>query len=141
MQIGELAKRGGVSIQTVRYYERYGLLPKPERKPSRYRIYGESDIQRLQFVLHAKALGFTLDEIRHILELRRRQVCPCGEVRRLGEERLVQLDAQITELNRFRNKLARAVSQWQKCPGAAPAGDAICVLIERSLMQSRKTRK
>src|SRR5438552_11453619 len=67
MQIGELAKRGGVSIQTVRYYERCGLLPKPERKPSRYRIYGEKDVHRLQFIRHAKALGFTLDEIKHVL--------------------------------------------------------------------------
>ena len=67
MQIGDLARRGGVSIQTVRYYERCGLLPKPERKPSRYRIYGENDVYRLQFIRHAKTLGFTLDEIKHIL--------------------------------------------------------------------------
>ena len=135
MQIGELAKRGGISIQTVRYYERYGLLRKPERKASRYRVYGENDVHRLQFILHAKTLGFTLDEIKHILELRQKQACPCGEVRRLGEDRLTQLEAQIAELTTFRNQLARAVSRWKRSPDVAPAGDAICVLIERSMSE------
>ena len=135
MQIGDLARRGGVSIQTLRYYERYGLLRKPERKPSRYRVYGESDVHRLQFILHAKTLGFTLDEIKHIFELREKQACPCGEVRRIGEKRLTQLEAQIAELTTFRNQLARAVSHWRKSPEEALSGDAICVLIERSMAQ------
>jgi DNA-binding transcriptional MerR regulator len=135
MQIGELARQGGVSIQTVRYYERLGLLKRPERKPSRYRVYAEDDGHRLQFILHAKTLGFTLDEIKHILDLREKQTCPCGEVRRIGEERLLQLDAQIAELTTFRNQLAGAVSQWKKAPDTAPSGDAICVLIERSMAQ------
>ena len=139
MQIGDLARRGGVSIQTVRYYERCGLLPKPERKPSRYRIYGENDVYRLQFIRHAKTLGFTLDEIKHILVLREKQVCPCGEVRRIGEERLTQIEDQIAELTRFRNQLARAVSQWRKSPDAAPSGDAICTLIERSMVETQKS--
>src|SRR5206468_1247422 len=109
MQIGDLANRGGVSIQTIRYYERYGLLRQLERKPSRYRIYSDADVHRLQFIRHAKSLRFTLDEIKHILVLREKQACPCGEVRRIGEERLTQLDAQIAELTTFRNQLARAV--------------------------------
>ena len=139
MQIGDLARRGGVSIQTVRYYERCGLLPKPERKPSRYRIYSENDVHRLRFIRHAKTLGFTLDEIKHILVLREKQVCPCGEVRRIGEERLTQIEDQIAELTRFRNQLARAVSQWRKSPDAAPSGDAICTLIERSMVETQKS--
>ena|SRR5437016_1620131 len=138
MQIGELANRGGVSIQTIRYYERYGLLRQPERKPSRYRIYSDADVHRLQFIRHAKSLRFTLDEITHILVLREKQACPCGEVRRIGEERLTQLDAQIAELTTFRNQLARAVSQWRRSPDAAPSGDAICTLIERSMLEIEK---
>lgn len=135
MQIGELAKRSGVSVQTVRYYERYGLLRKPERKPSRYRVFGDRDVHHLRFILHSKTLGFTLDEIKHILHLREKQACPCGEVLRIGEERLTELEAQIEELTNFRNQLARAVKDWKKCPGKAPSGDAICVLIERTMSQ------
>jgi|SRR5213593_1540808 len=135
MRIGEISRRGGVSVQTIRYYERYGLLRPPERRPSRYRIYSESDLLRLQFILHAKTLGFTLEEIKHILELREKQACPCGEVRRIGEERLTELEKQIAELTTFRNQLARAVSRWRKSPEIAPAGDAICVLIEQSMAQ------
>jgi MerR family copper efflux transcriptional regulator len=69
MQIGELAEQAGVNVQTVRYYERRGLLPEPDRKASGYRIYDESDALRLGFILRAKALGFTLSEIEELLDL------------------------------------------------------------------------
>ena len=85
MQIGSLAKANGVSVQTVRYYERYGLLPKPQRKASSYRIYTDEHVRRLQFVLQAKTLGFTLDEIKEIISLSQRHECPCGRVVRIAE--------------------------------------------------------
>lgn len=140
MRIGELAKRGGVSVQTVRYYERYGLLRQPEREPSRYRLYCDTDVYRLRFIRQAKALGFTLDEINHILELRKHQACPCGEVRKIGEDHLAELEAHIAELNNFRNQLARAVKQWKNCPDEAPAGDTICILIERTMLRMKTPR-
>ena len=133
MQIGELAKQGGVSVQTVRYYERYGLLEQPKRKPSGYRIYGNTDVHCLRFIRHAQTLGFTLDEIKHILQLSERRTCPCGEVLKIGEERLAELQSQIEQLTKFRKQLARAVTQWKKCPEEAPPGDAICILIERTM--------
>jgi MerR family copper efflux transcriptional regulator len=136
MQIGELAKQGGVSVQTVRYYERSGLLGKADRKPSRYRIYSEKDVQRLRFIRHAKTLGFTPDEIKHVLQLREARTCPCGQVKNIGEERLAALEAQIAGLTRFRDQLAHAVREWKKCPDEAPQGDAICVLIERTMMET-----
>ena len=69
MKIGELAQRAGVRIDTVRYYERQGLLPAPQRQASGYRRYEDSDVARLRFVRRAKALGFTLIEIRELLAL------------------------------------------------------------------------
>ena len=69
MQIGQLAQRADVAIDTVRYYERNGILPKPERQASGYRHYGDEDVSRLRFVRRAKALGFTLVEIRDLLAL------------------------------------------------------------------------
>ena len=82
MQIGEMAKKGGVSIQTIRFYERRGLLPSPPRKESGYRLYGQADLKRLLFIRQAKALGFSLDEIRTILRMRERGQCPCASVLR-----------------------------------------------------------
>ena len=138
MQIGELAKQGGVSVQTVRYYERFGLLDKPARKPSLYRVYSEDDLKRLRFILQAKVLGFSLDEIRHILQLSRKQACPCGEVRRIGEARLQQLEAQIQQLTLFRDELTHAIRQWKRTPDQSPAGNAICVLIEKTMDREPK---
>ena len=103
--------------------------------PSRYRIYGEKDVQRLRFIRHAKTLGFTLEEIKRVLQLRERRTCPFGEVKNIGEERLALLEAQIAGLTKFRDQLARAVREWKKCPDEAPQGDAICVLIERTMIE------
>jgi DNA-binding transcriptional MerR regulator len=72
MKIGELAKAGGVLVQTVRYYERYGLLRPPERTAAQYRIYSDKDLQRLRFILHAKTLAFTLNEIKQVIRLSER---------------------------------------------------------------------
>jgi len=137
MKIGELATAGGVSVQTVRYYERHGLLKPPDRTATQYRIYRDKDLQRLCFILHAKTLGFTLDEINRILELSRRRVCPCGEVLKMGEERLADVQRQIEQLTKFRDQLGRAVKHWKKSPSAAPKGDAICVLIEQTMAESK----
>lgn len=70
MRIGELARQAGVNIQTVRFYERKGLLPAPRRKPSGYRLYTDEDLHRLRFIRRAKALGFSLEEIREVLHMR-----------------------------------------------------------------------
>jgi DNA-binding transcriptional MerR regulator len=134
MKIGELAKAGGVLVQTVRYYERYGLLRPPIRTAAQYRIYGDKDLQRLRFILHAKTLGFTLNEIKQVIRLSERQVCPCGEVFKFAEERLSNLQWQIKQLTKFRDHLADAVKRWKKSPGEPPKGDAICVLIEQTMV-------
>lgn len=138
MQIGNLAKTTGVSVQTVRYYERYGLSQEPNRKPSSYRIYGEDHVRRLEFILHAKTLGFSLEEIKEILALSQRRQCPCGQVVRIAEEHLREVSTQIQKLSKFRSELTRAVRSWKKSPQRAPAGDGICVLIERTMAERSK---
>src|SRR5215469_5811414 len=118
-----MPQAGGVSVQTIRYYERYGLLRPPDRTAARYRIYNDKDLQRLRFILHAKTLGFTLDEINRVLQLSQRQVCPCGEVLRMAEARLENLQRQIEQLTKFRDHLANAVKRWKNSPGEPPKGD------------------
>ena len=114
MKIGELAQRAGVRIDTVRYYERQGLLPPPVRQPSGYRSYAPSDISRLRFVRRAKALGFTLEEIRELLALSGRREDDMGGLKAAATEKLADVEAKLTELKRIRDGLKTLVAS---CPG------------------------
>lgn len=114
MKIGELAQRTGVPIDTVRYYERQGLLPQPERRPSGYRSYQSGDVTRLRFVRRAKALGFTLEEIRELLELSGRREDDMGSLKAAAEHKLADVEAKLAELARIRDGLRTLV---QACPG------------------------
>jgi MerR family mercuric resistance operon transcriptional regulator len=103
--IGGLAKAAGVGVETVRYYQRRGLLPEPARPPGEIRRYGENDLQRLRFIRRAQAAGFTLEEIGELLAL------DCTEdrarVRELASKRVAALDERISELERARAALDR----------------------------------
>lgn len=114
MQIGELAKRAGVAIDTVRYYEREGLLPKPPRQRSGYRRYEQGDVLRLRFIRRAKALGFTLEEIGGLLELSERRNDDMADLKQAADLRLQALDTRIAELERVRAGLQQLVTT---CPG------------------------
>jgi MerR family copper efflux transcriptional regulator len=131
VQIGELAKRAGVTVQTVRFYERLGLLPEPQRKDSGYRVYSGPDLKRLLFVRQAKSVAFSLEEIRNILRMRERGHCPCGEVVNTAERHLRAVEEQIRQLSKFRDGLSQAVKQWKRSGKPTLSADAFCVLIER----------
>ena len=141
MQIGELAKRVGVNIQTIRFYERKKLLPPPERKSSGYRVYSGEDLHRLRFIRQAKDLGFSLDEIREILAMRARGACPCGRVLGMAEHHLRDIQQRIRQMTRFERELSLAVKQWSKSGQPQLAGDEFCALIERTMPEQAKTRK
>ena len=114
MQIGQLAKRAGVAVDTVRYYERQGLMPKPSREFSGYRHYEDDDVQRLRFIRRAKTLGFTLEEISGLLELSARRHEDMAELKQAAETRLFAVEARIAELARIRDGLQQLVTS---CPG------------------------
>ena len=110
--IGQLAKHAAVGIDTIRYYERDGLLAPVARAPSGYRRYGEAELKRLRFIRRAKALGFTLDEIRELLALGgRRNV---AKVKQLAQRKLARIEATIAELERVAQGLRTLV---RTCPG------------------------
>ena len=116
--IGHLAKRTGVPIDTIRYYERIGLLRPASRLASGYRRYGDPELRRLQFVLRAKALGFTLEEIEGLLAL---SAGRSGEqVKRRAAARLEDVERRILELARIRDSLRKLISA---CPGHGRAQD------------------
>jgi Zn(II)-responsive transcriptional regulator len=113
MKIGELARRAAVGIDTIRYYEREGLLPKAQRLPSGYRVYDQQDVRRLRFVRRAKALGFTLPEIRELLALSSRQDDMAG-MKAAASAKLADVEAKMAELERIRAGLEALVAA---CPG------------------------
>lgn len=109
MQIGAVAKAAGVEVSTVRYYERRGLVPEPPRTDSGYRQYDESVVHRIRFVRQAQQLGFTLEEIEELLELRVEDSSSCDTVEATTREKVRAVDAKIRELRRLRAVLARLV--------------------------------
>jgi MerR family copper efflux transcriptional regulator len=116
--IGQLARRGGVGIDTVRYYERNGLLSPRTRLASGYRRYGELELARLRFIRRAQALGFTLREIKELLALSAQR--DVGRVKRSAQAKLVDVEARIAALERVREGLAKLIAA---CPGHGRAAD------------------
>jgi len=114
MQIGQLAARAGVAIDTVRYYERHGILPPPARKASGYRRYTDADVARLQFVRRAKALGFTLAEVRELLALSGRRADDMAGLKAAAIGKLADVERRMDELARIREGLQALVAS---CPG------------------------
>jgi MerR family transcriptional regulator, copper efflux regulator len=114
MTIGAVAKRAGVPIDTIRYYEREGLLPEPLRRASGYRSYNESIIRQLRFIRRAKDLGFTLEEIRDLLALSADRHRGVKEVKQRAQQRLASIDERIAELMRVRKGLEQLI---EACPG------------------------
>lgn len=106
--IGELSRRTGCNIETIRYYERIGLLPTPSRR-GRYRSYGADDVDRLGFVRRARELGFTLDEVRALLGLAAGGQAACAEVRTLAASHLQDVRSRIADLKRMEQVLAESV--------------------------------
>ena len=115
MTIGELAKKAAVNVQTVRYYEREGLLPAAHRWPdSGYRDFDEDALLRLRFIRSAKDLGFTLREIKELLDLRILPGESCKEMEHLLAVKLHDVDRRISEMRRLRRVLARLVTACRK---------------------------
>ena len=123
--IGELSRRTGCKVETVRYYERVGLMPPAPRTAGRYRLYRDGDVRRLAFVRRARELGFTLDDVRTLLALAPEQACgPCTEARALAAAHLAEVRAKIADLRAMERVLDDAVDR------CAAGGDPCCPVIE-----------
>ncbi|MGH9901527.1 MAG: MerR family DNA-binding protein, partial [Pyrinomonadaceae bacterium] len=129
LKIGDVSKRSGIGIEALRFYEKSGLLAKPSRTYSGYRVYDAEVLERLAFIKRAQALGFSLGEVRRIIEDARTGRQPCDEVREIVRRRLEELDERMREMRRYRKELAETLTEWDKV-GRAPGH--ICGLIEGS---------
>ena len=115
IRIGDLAKRSGCEVVTIRYYEKEGLLPKPARSGGNFRLYGEAHIERLQFIRHCRSLEMTLSEIRALLGLRDNPMQDCGEVNTLLEAHIQQGEMRVSALLQLKRHL---VDLREKCSGS-----------------------
>jgi MerR family copper efflux transcriptional regulator len=110
MTVGAAAKRAGVKIDTIRYYERRGLLPKPSRTDGGYRVLTEAAVRRLRFIKQAQALGFTLNEIKQLLALRVTPGATCADVRHRAEAKAADIEKKIASLRAMKRALEQLVS-------------------------------
>lgn len=124
MKIGELSRATGTNIETIRYYERIGLLPAPDRTAANYRSYSDTHRARLQFVRHSRDLGFTIEEVRSLLDLSDDPTRECGAADRIATAHLEQVEEKIAQLTSLRNELTRIVG---RCRGGIAAD---CRVIE-----------
>jgi DNA-binding transcriptional MerR regulator len=122
LRVGELAGAVGVTADTIRYYEREGLLPPPSRTPSGYRAYGRSAVDRLRFIQGAQRLGLRLSDIRVLLDVRDTGTCPCEPAEDLLGRRLAEVDAEIARLTALRHEIAAMLSglSQPECPAPVP---------------------
>lgn len=126
LTIGEVARLAGVNVQTVRYYERRGLLDTPARRSSGYREYDAAAVERLRFIRRAQELGFTLTEISELLELRLDPRTTAGRVKARAEEKIAEIDGWLRDLTRLRDALTHLAG---RCHGGhGPTGD--CPLLD-----------
>jgi MerR family mercuric resistance operon transcriptional regulator len=121
LTIGRLAKSAGANLETVRYYERIGLMPAPPRTDGGHRSYLFEHLQRLRFIRRSRELGFGLDAIRRLIALSEPGVQACCEVRDMAREHVASIDARIADLQRLRGVLQKAAAdcrnpETSRCP-------------------------
>ncbi len=125
ISIGKVAKKLGINIETIRYYERRGLIKAPPRKESGYRQYPAETVKRIQFIRHAKELGFSLKEIAELLSLRIEQGVTCGDVKKRAEAKIADIEERIFNLQKMKSALSKLAKE---CKGRGPVSE--CPILE-----------
>ena len=128
--VGQLADEAGINVETVRYYENIKLLPKPKRRESRYRVYDENDLARVKFIVRAKELGFTLKEIKELLNLKIESASTCGDVKHLAEDKIKNAEEKIKDLKSIKKHLEILVKQCGDECTAAELSSEDCPIVK-----------
>jgi DNA-binding transcriptional MerR regulator len=128
LRCGEIARETGVSTDTLRHYERIGLIPSPRRSANGYREYSASTVDRVLLVRRALAVGFTLDELTQILGVRDKGGAPCRQVRTLTAVKLETVEAQLKQMSKLREDLRELLREWDSLLEAAAPGQPVRLL-------------
>lgn len=135
MTVSELASRAGVTADTVRHYTRSGLLVPIRDKSNGYNCYGSGDLTRLLFIRKARLLGFSVGNVRDILQESSHGHSPCPQVRKLMEQHLQENRRRLQDLEKLQAHMEHAAALWAHMPDGMPDGEAVCVLIEAIAME------
>lgn len=130
VQIKELSDRTGVPRKTIRYYEQIGLLSPAQRAENRYRVYDDTDIERLRFIKSARTLDFTLQEIAQILTTRDQNEPPCGHVMELLRDHIGEIEVRIRDLQLLKRELAALYEAGKNLPEDVQMRECVCHLIQ-----------
>ena len=125
LTIGQLAKKANVNLETIRYYERRGLLLEPPRNKSGHRQYSLEEVKRTEFIKRCQALGFSLKEISELLSLKVKPGTTCGDIKARAETKIADVEKRIVDLEKIREALLRMSS---KCINKGPVGQ--CPILE-----------
>ena len=136
LKIGELAKQTGISVGTLRYYSDLGVLHPVQRGDNGYRYYSLDASQQVDFIKKAQALGFTLEEIKQILDVRDRGEKPCNLVQSLLDKKIEQLEIQIKQMTLFKAELEEYRTAWIKNPNPKSDSKQVCPLISSVSLNS-----
>ena len=131
LKIGELAKHTGLAVGTLRYYSDLGLLQPEHRGDNGYRYYSLNATKQVEFIKKAQAIGFTLEEIKTILDVRDRGEQPCGLVQSLLDQKIEQLEIQIRKMSLFKQELQAYRNIWSNQPQDKPDSQEVCPLISQ----------
>ncbi len=135
MTVSELARRAGVTADTVRHYTRSGLLVPTRDKSNGYNCYSSGDLLRLLFIRKARLLGFSVGNVRDILKESSHGHSPCPLVRKLMEQHLQETRHRLQYLEKLQERMEHAAALWAKMPDGMPDGKAVCHLIEAIAME------
>lgn len=136
LKIGELAKQTGLPVGTLRYYSDLGLLQPVQRGDNGYRYYSQSASSQVEFIKKAQTLGFTLDEIKRILDVRDRGEIPCSLVQSLLDDKIEQLQIQIEQMSLFKTELEEYRTTWVNNPHPQSKSEEVCPLISSVSLHS-----
>lgn len=136
LSIGQLARAAGVTVETLRFYEKQGLLATPQRTDSGYRQYPPDSIKRVRFIQHAKQVGFTLNDIGELLALRQGKNTSCADIKARATHKIDQVERKIKELERISDALSRMT---QKCSGSGSLSD--CPILEELELDEQEQSK
>ncbi|WP_371422560.1 heavy metal-responsive transcriptional regulator [Tardiphaga sp.] len=136
-KIGQLADAAQVGRDTIRYYERSGLLPMPGRTAAGYRVYGDADLQRLNFIRASQELGFTLEQVRHLLAIKASDTATAAAVLEITFGKIQEAESRVQKLSHIRNVLQELADD---CPGEGPVSDCpiLAYLAEKRVNRATK---
>ncbi len=139
MKIGELARRAGISVSSIRFYEAQGLMPKPQTRESGYREYEGADLERLRLIVAAKRKRFPLKLIRVVLDALDSEPQPCAEVASLVRERLKTIGREIRDLQRLQAHLGAQLEAWER--GTLPKAACLCAILQTDALNDPTQEK